>query len=88
MYALCHYLAMRKICKDRLGGKKVYSPGKLLAIAGGFMALGFALQLTYFNTGVRYAAIAVFAAVLFIRRGWIMETVKQVISVRDRKKRG
>ena len=88
VYAACHYLGMRKICKDNLGGKKVYSLTKLLAISGGFMALGFAIQFTYFNIYVRYAAIALFAAVLLIKRKWIIDTVKQIMSVKGSKKKG
>lgn len=88
VYAACHYLGMRKICKDNLNGKKVYSLKKLLAISGGFMVLGFAIQFTYLNIYVRYAAIAVFAAVLLIKHKWIIETVKQIMSVKGSKKKG
>ena len=88
VYSVCHYLAMRKICKDNLGGKKVYSLKKLLAISGGFMALGFAVMFTYFNNWVRYGAIAVFAVVLVVKRKWIVETVKQILSVKGSKKKG
>lgn len=86
VYAACHYLAMRKICRDNLDGKKVYSLGKLMGISGGFMMLGFAIQLTYINIWVRYAAILIFIAVLFIRRKWIIDTVKQIMSVKESRK--
>ena len=88
VYAACHYLGMRKICRDNLGGKKVYSLKKLLAISGGFMALGFGIQFTYFNIYVRYTAVVIFAAVLLIRRRWIIETVKQIMSAKGGKKGG
>lgn len=88
VYSMCHYLGMRKICKDSLGGKKVYSLKKLLAISVGFMALGFAVMFTYFNNWVRYGAIAIFAVVLVIKRKWIVETVKQILSTKGSKKKG
>ena len=88
VYAACHYLGMKKICKDNLGGKKVYSLKKLLAISGIFMAFGFAIQFTYLNTYVRYAAIVIFVTVLLIKRKWIIETVKQIMSVKGSKKKG
>ena len=87
VYAACHYLAMRKICKDNLGGKKVYSLKKLLAISGGFVALGFAVQFTYLNPWVRYGVIVVFAGVLFVKRQWLIGTVKQILSAKDSKKK-
>ncbi len=88
VYAMCHYLAMRRICKKQLNNKKVYSVKKLIAITAGFMAIGFALQLTYLNTWIRYAVIAAFLILLIVCRKWIMGTVKQVLSVRGAKKRG
>lgn len=88
VYAACHYLAMKKICREKLGGKKVYSLKKLIAISGAFMALGFAVQLTYFNIWVRYGAIVVFAGVLFIKRKWIIETVRQILSAKGNQKKG
>lgn len=88
VYSVCHYLGMRKICKDNLGGKKVYSLKKLLAISGGFMALGFAVMFTYFNNWVRYGAIVIFAVVLVVKRKWVVETVKQILSVKGSKKKG
>ena len=88
LYAACHYIAMRKICKNNMGGKKVYSLKKLLVIAGTFMTLGLALQLTYLNIWVRYAVILIFLIILVINRKWIIDKVKQVLSVRGAKKEG
>lgn len=88
VYAVCHYLGMRKICKDELDGKKVYSIRKLLAISIGFMILGFVIMFTYYNNWVRYGAIAVFAILIVIMRGRLIETVKQIMSVRGSKKKG
>ncbi len=88
VYAVCHYLGMRKICKDELDGKKVYSMKKLLAISVGFMIFGFVIMFTYYNNWIRYGAIVVFMIILVIKRKWIIETVKQIMSIRGKNKKG
>lgn len=88
VYAACHYLAMRKICRDSLGGKKVYSLKKLLTVSGAFLALGFAIQLTYFNNTIRYAVITVMAAALITQRRWIMQAAGNVLAARGSRKKG
>lgn len=88
VYAACHYLAMRKICRDSLGGKKVYSLKKLLVISGVFLAFGFAIQLTYLNSMVRYAVIAVMVVTLLVRRKWIIQTVNDVMAAKGSGRKG
>lgn len=81
VYTACHYCVMRKICKDELGGMTVYSLKKLLAITAAFMALGFALLLTYGAAPLRYALLVAFALVIFLKRRWLIDMVKQLLSM-------
>ncbi len=57
VYALCHYLFMRKICKTQLDNVKVFSTKKLVLISTVFMTTGFATMLTYYNIWLRYSVI-------------------------------
>ena len=87
VYAACHYMAMRRICREKLGGKKIYSLKKLVSISTGFMTAGFALQLTYFDSRIRYAVIVISAAALIAGRKRIIGMARQLLSVRNSGKR-
>ncbi len=83
IYSACHYIAMRKICNKEMGGKTVYNLKKLLAIATVFMVSGFVLLATYRFPLVRYGLIIAFVVLMVIKRKWILDLVKQLISVRN-----
>lgn len=83
VYTACHYIAMRKICRDLLGGKRVYSLRRLLAISSIFMMCGFGLLFTYRYPLVRYGIIIVCSVLLVFFRKRIVYLIKQLISVRN-----
>lgn len=82
VYSICHYLAMRKICIDKLDGKKIYSLKKILTISIVFMLLGFGIQFTYLYIWLRYAIITSLMVILIIKRKWVMGIIKQIISTK------
>lgn len=54
LYAVFHYLFMRRICRTKLKGEQPYNLRVLLGITICFLGLGFATLFTYGNTLVRY----------------------------------
>ena len=75
LYAVFHYLFMRKICNTKLKGKQPYDLRILLGITIVFLGLGFATLFTYGNAMVRYA----FVMVLFVGIFMNFKRVKAVI---------
>ncbi len=85
VYSFAHYHFMRKICREKLGGKKVYSMKKLLSISAVFMICGFVFMFTYRLAAIRYGIFAAFIALAVLCRKWLISTVKQFVSVRNNK---
>jgi len=84
IYVLAHYMFMRKVCVSYLDGVKVYDPKILLSIYIGFIFCGFVLMLTYRCPIVRYGIIAAAMIALFLRRGQIVQGLRQLLSLRKR----
>lgn len=82
VYALAHYLSMRKICKTYLDGIQVYDPKRLLAIYVAFLACGFALLATYDHPVLRYGIAATALLLAFVRRRSLWKTLQTLLSLR------
>ena len=87
VYAIGHYIFMRKICRERLGGEMVYDARVLAAMAGGFLALGMVLLLTYNYWYVRYAIILIGLAAMLIKRKAIVKAMKSLLQLRRERKK-
>lgn len=72
-YALCHYLFMKKVCKNYLNNVKVYNGRILLMIAMSFLAIGFLFMFMYNFSAFRYMVLF-----LFVLGGWLMR--KKIIN--------
>lgn len=57
IYALCHYLSMKKVCREKVGETKVFDGKILLVIVGTFLLVGFVFLITYNYTMIRYFLI-------------------------------
>lgn len=86
LYALGHYLFMRKVCKDYLDGEEPYAPRVLLGIYGAFMVAGFLFLFFYSYATIRYGLILVCIIVLVIFRRIIMSTFEMFLNLRKSKK--
>ena len=84
IYAVFHYLFMRKICDDYIGGTKIYSGRKLLLLTAVFLALGFIFMLTYNYMIVRYVLILGLCIAALIKRKFIFEKIKMILQSRQR----
>ena len=84
LYALAHYLFMKKVCKSN-GIKSPYTTKKICFISLIFMGIGFFIALFYNNIIIRYFIIIILAFIIFLKRKFIIEKIKNVLMVREEK---
>lgn len=82
VYALFHYLFMRRICVKYLDKQQPYSLKVLLMICTFFILFGFLIMLTYYNAVLRYAFIVLSLLVVFLKRKTIMCAIKKIIQLK------
>jgi O-antigen/teichoic acid export membrane protein len=82
LYAVFHYIFMRKICKEYLDNRQPYSMKVLLQITLLFIGIGFGIMMTYNNSTIRYGLIAVMVMLLFRRRRNIAEIINKIIGLK------
>ena len=85
VYAVCHYLFMRKICNDYIDGTQIYSVKKLLLLTAAFLAVGFVFMLTYNYIILRYVLILGICITVSIKRKIIWENLKMILQSRQNK---
>ena len=82
LYALLHYLFMKKICKEELNGVQAYRAGVILLIAIVFVALGSLLMLTYKNMLIRYGIILSAVMVVFVKRRMVINLLSDILEAK------
>ena len=82
VYAVLHYLFMRKVCRENCDGVMPYNTGILLKITSVFLAFGFLLILTYRKNIFRYGLIALLLILGIVLRKKIFAAVESVLSVK------
>ena len=87
VYAVMHYLVMRSVCNEFLGGQKIYNLKWISLISCVFLGTGFMFLFTYKNTVVRYAAIAVMTALMIWKRKLIISYCKKFMEIRKSRKK-
>lgn len=85
IYAVMHYIFMMKICHDNMDGAQAYSTRTLSVITLLFMGGGFAILFTYKTPVLRYFFIVVIALIVAVKRGYIIDTIKNLINMRKNK---
>lgn len=85
IYALFHYVFMRKICLNELGGAKPYNIKIYLGIAIAFMTIGFVFLGSYGSSIVRYILICLMILIAVINRKRLISTAKEIVSLRKQK---
>lgn len=81
LYALFHYIFMRKLCKRHFG-YQIYDLKTLCLIIVVFVGTGFLGLLLYSNFVIRYVVIVVMAIVFIIRRRTIIHMFKRIMAMR------
>lgn len=78
IYALAHYMFMRKVCKEKLNIKSVYSDKLILLISFVYLGLTvFAMSLYNFVI-LRYAILIIAFIILIIKRDLITDFIKNI----------
>ena len=82
VFAILHYLYMRKVCQDCCDGVMPYRTSVLLRITVAFLLLGFLFVLTYWLNFLRYGLIALllFGGIAFRKK--IAEEVRLLIDMK------
>ena len=86
VYSLAHYYFMRKISKEQFPGRKIYNMGILVGISAAFMAIGFAVMMTYTHMILRYMILLVIICAVLIKRRAIVSVIKEFMSLRKEAK--
>ena len=82
-YGVAHYCFMRKICRENLGGARVYSLRTLLSITAVFMAIGFVFLFVYGNNAYRYSLIALFAIITMVYSKEVKNSVLNLVKIKQ-----
>lgn len=72
LFAGMHYIFMTRVCKDKLGGEKIFNIRILLGITGTFMICGLLFLLSYNHIFVRYGLIITFCIVIVRCRKYML----------------
>ena len=83
VYAIAHYLFMRKVCRCFCEDKQPYDPKIIFIISFIFVFTGFLLMITYDYPLVRYSIVVVLSIVLVVKRKKIIDTIKKIIGLRS-----
>ena len=81
-YTFLHYYFMRKICKEQLENKRIYSEKQLAMVTTGFIILGLCLNLTYNSRIVRYLLLFVSLIVAAVFRKQITSFIRELLSIK------
>ena len=85
VYALVHYLFMRKVCREFCDGKFPYETKKIMYITVPFVVLGVVFLFTYNYPMIRYGIVVVFLIILLLLRKKLINVVNTIISVKKAK---
>ena len=85
IYALMHYLFMHIICKKKFEKSRIYDFKTFIKISVVFLICGFAIMQTYRFAALRYALLCGFLIFAFLKREYIIGTVKKLASLRMEK---
>ena len=82
VFALCHYICMKRICKTCLNNVSPYSTKILVYITLSFLLLGFVFLATYTNAFIRYILIVIMVIIGVCNRHKLILFVKELINMR------
>ena len=85
VYSAGHYMFMRRICRTHCDGVYPYDTRVIAGISLAFMAVSFAMLLTYPHPLVRYAIVALIAAACVVERRRIAQIVRRIGALRRKK---
>ena len=78
VYALFHYILMRKVCNEYCDGIKPYNDRILLGIVVVFLLFGFGLLLTYSYIVIRYFIVILMIIIVIVNKKRILEYLYRI----------
>lgn len=83
LYAIGHYIAMRRVNNECMNGIRVYDPKILFIISMSFVMFGFLIMLLYNHMIIRYMLILAIIIVCCFFRNKLKEMVKTIITIKN-----
>ena len=80
VYALLHYVVMKRICKQHYPEEKLFNPIVIFSITGIFIICGFLLLFLYDFIWIRYAVVAAVMLLCWVYRNKLIGFVKMLRS--------
>ena len=81
VYALMHYIFMRKVCRECCDGEYPYETKKIVLITIPFLVLGVVFMASYSFPYIRYGLVIIIAMIAIIKRRKIVALIKKVMSL-------
>lgn len=78
IYAVAHYIFMRKICKEKLNQKSVYNDKLILFISFGYLVCTAVSMCLYNFAVIRYVILGVAFIVLIFKYRFILDIIKNI----------
>ena len=78
VYALFHYILMRKVCNEYCDGIKPYNDRILFGIVVVFLLFGFGLLLTYSYVVIRYFIVILMVIIVIVNKKRILEYLYRI----------
>lgn len=78
LYALAHYIFMRKVCKEKLNVKSVYNDKMILLISVVYLVCATIAMSLYNLPIIRYSILVIALIVLVIKRDFVINLIKNI----------
>lgn len=85
LFAVFHYLFMRKLCRDELEGEYPYKTKVLLIITLLFMIIGFILLMSYKAIVIRYLLVVIGVVLMLMKKKEIIKLAKMLLDAKKEK---
>lgn len=85
IYALMHYIFMRRVIDEKLSGERVYDMHIIVCIAIVFLITSFAIMITYNYPVVRYSVLGAMVLIIVLKRKDLVNIIRSFISLRKSK---
>ena len=76
--SLFHYLCARGVSRTKGDGELPFDLRAVVTVSTAVIVLSIVATFTYFNTAIRYSALAVLFAAMFLGRGAIIESIRDM----------
>ena len=85
VYAIAHYIFMKKVCRECCDGEYPYETKKIILITIPFLIAGFVFMATYNYPVLRYGVVGMAAIVAVVMRKRIIGIIKNIMSLKKQK---